>query len=149
CAVIHERRKEWRKEFVQGRRHPARHEQEGRMAGRKPELNWTRSRGQYTTTIAGEFHLLGTDKEEAERLFRFLLNKHDLGEPADTNPTFAQVVDQWLDHVHQTFDSDRYRLCKARLEEFVSFVGEGRRVKDIRARHVEGWIASKTGVKKP
>jgi hypothetical protein len=40
-------------------------------------------------------------------------------------------------------------LCKARLGEFVSFVGKDRRVKDIRARHVEEWIASKSQVKKP
>jgi integrase len=119
------------------------------MAGRKSELHWTKSRGQYTTTIDGVFYPLGTDKEEAERQFRFLLNKHDLGEPVDTNPTFAQVVDQWLDHVQKSHDPDRYRLCKARMEEFVRFVGEGRRVKDIRPRHVEGWIASKTGVTKP
>jgi hypothetical protein len=107
------------------------------MAGRKPELNWTKSRGQSTTTIAGEFHLRGTDKEEAERLFRFLLNKLDLGEPVDANPMLAQVVDQWLDHVQHSYSAGRYRLCKACPEDFILFVGEGQRVKDIRPRHVE------------
>ncbi len=119
------------------------------MAGRKPQMNWTKSRGQFTCTIDGEFHLLGADREEAERQFRFLLNKHDLGERAFTNPPFAQIADQWLEHVSQTYGVERYRLCKARLEEFVRFVGEGRRVNDLRARHVETWIASKTSVEKP
>ena len=64
----------------------AKHGQEIDMAGRKPQLNWTKSRSQYTTTVDGAFHLLGTDKEEAEQQFRWLLNKHDLGEPVDTNP---------------------------------------------------------------
>ena len=52
------------------------------MAGRTPQLNWTKSRSQYTTTVDGVFHLLGVDKEEAEKRFRWLLNKHDLGEPS-------------------------------------------------------------------
>lgn len=119
------------------------------MAGRKPSLNWTRSRGQYTSTVAGKFHLLGTDKDESDRLFRYLLNKHDLGEPVETNPTFAVVADQWLEHVRANHDAERYRNCKGRLEEFVTFVGEGTKVRDLRPRHVEGWMASKTGVKKP
>ena len=33
-------------------------------AGRKPKLNWTKFLGQYTTTIEGKFHRLGTDKAD-------------------------------------------------------------------------------------
>jgi integrase len=119
------------------------------MAGRKPTMNWTKSRKQYTVTVAGRFYLLGTDKEEAERQYRFLLNKHDLGEPVETNPTFSSVADQWLEHVRKDHDPERFRLCMARLEEFVLFVGENTKVRDLRPRHVEDWIASKTGVTKP
>ena len=32
------------------------------MRGRKPSLNWQKSKGQYTTTINGEFYRLGTDE---------------------------------------------------------------------------------------
>lgn len=113
------------------------------MAGRKPNLNWTKSLAQYTTTIDGVFHRLGTDKEQAEKQFRFLLNKADLGEVVDKNPLFSHVADQWLDHVEKQHSPERYRLCKGRLEEFVEFVGAGLRVRDLRASHLDRWIADK------
>ncbi len=118
------------------------------MAGRKPSLNWTKSRGQYTVTVAGRFYLLGTDKDEAERQYRFLLNKHDLGEPVETNPTFASVADQWLLHVRDNHDPERYRLCKPRIEEFVLHVGENTKFRYLRPRNVEDWIAGMPDVKK-
>ena len=46
------------------------------MRGRRPRLNWQKSKGQYTTTIEGQFFRLGRDK--AEEQFRFLLNKFGL-----------------------------------------------------------------------
>jgi integrase len=110
------------------------------MAGRIPALNWTRSRGQYTVTISGKFHLLGTDKDAAEQQYRFLLNKHDLGELVSMNSGFAEVADLWLEHVQNNFSATRYRLCKARLEEFIKFVGTDMRVKELRANHVNRWI---------
>lgn len=119
------------------------------MAGRKPRLNWTKSRGQYTVTVAGRFHLLGPDKDEAERQYRFLLNKHDLGEPVEANPTFATVADRWLHHVKENHDPERFRLCMARLDEFVAFVGEATKVRDLRPRHIDEWLATKPGVTKP
>jgi integrase len=125
------------------------HGQENGMAGRKPQLNWTKSRSQYTTTVNGVFHLLGSDKEEAEKQFRWLLNKHDLGEPVDTNPRFADVADAWLEHVKTNHDPDRYRLCKGRLTEFVRSVGERIRVRELRPRHVEEWMSGKAEVQKP
>jgi hypothetical protein len=125
------------------------HGQEIEMAGRKPQLNWTKSRSQYTTTVNGVFHLLGPDKEEAEKQFRWLLNKHDLGEPVDTNPRFADVADAWLEHVKTNHDPDRYRLCKGRLTEFVRSVGERIRVRELRPRHVEEWMSGKSEVQKP
>lgn len=67
------------------------------MRGRKPEMNWQKSKGQYTTTIEGQFYRLGTDKDEAIEQFKLLLNKHEQREPADTNPLFSEIVDQWLD----------------------------------------------------
>lgn len=57
------------------------------MAGRKPQLNFTKSVGQYTTTVNGIFYRLGSDKNEAEKQFRWLLNKQDLGEQVNGNPT--------------------------------------------------------------
>jgi integrase len=120
------------------------------MAGRKPKLNWTPSVGQYTTTVDGVFHRLGTDREQAETQFRWLLNKQDLGESADSNPFVSDVLDAWLiKHVKQKHDPERYRLCRARLEEFVAFIGENLRVKELRARHVEKWIESKPNARKP
>jgi hypothetical protein len=56
------------------------------MRGRKPTLNFTRSLGQYTTTIEGGFHRLGADKKKAQREFDYLLHKADLGEVVDKNP---------------------------------------------------------------
>ena len=149
CVVNPYRRKVRRNVSVRTKHSAARHDEEDVMAGKKPKINWTKSRAQFTTTIDGVFYLLGTDKEEAERQFRFLLHKHDLGESVDTNPKFALIADDWLEHVKKMYDPDRYRHCKARLREFVIFVGEERRIKDLRPRHVEEWIASKTNVKKP
>src|SRR5262245_1655762 len=42
------------------------------VPGRKPQLDFTPSVGQYTTTVGGKFHRLGTDQAEAERQFRWL-----------------------------------------------------------------------------
>jgi hypothetical protein len=62
-------------------------EQAGRaMRGRKPEMNWQESKGQYTTTIDGHFYRLGTDEEKAGERFQFLLQQHDLGESSDGKP---------------------------------------------------------------
>jgi integrase len=117
------------------------------MRGRKPSMNWQRSKGQYTTTIDGQFYRLGTDKEEAEEQFRFLLNKHDLNEPTDPNPPFCVVGDKWLDYVEENHDPERFRLCKDRLEEFVEFIGVATRIRDLRPSQVEGWLTSKKKVK--
>jgi integrase len=124
-------------------------EQEHIMAGRNPTLNWTKSRRQYTVTIAGRFHLLGTDRIEAERQYQFLLNKHDLAEPADLNPTFASIADRWLQHVEANHSPERFRNCLDRLESFTVFIGEATKVRDLHARHLEEWVASKPGVSKP
>ncbi len=116
------------------------------MRGRKPEMNWQESKGQYTTTIDGHFYRLGTDEGNAGERFRFLLRKHDLGEPGDGNPTFGEVADRWLVFVEENHDPERYRLCHDRLEEFVEFVGKGLKVGDLRPHHVEGWLAKKSDV---
>lgn len=116
-------------------------------AGRKPKLNWTPFLGQYTTTIEGKFHRLGTDKEEAEKQFRFLLTKHDMAEPVTGSPTFGEVSEDWLLHVEKIHDADRFRLCKARINDFLAFLGKDIKVRDLRPRHVEEWIKSKKDVK--
>jgi integrase len=116
-------------------------------AGRKPKLNWTPFLGQYTTTIEGKFHRLGTDKDEAEKQFRFLLTKHDMAEPVTGSPTFGEVSEDWLLHVEKTHDADRFRLCKARVNDFLAFLGKDIKVRDLRPRHVEEWIKSKPDVK--
>lgn len=113
------------------------------MAGRKPTLNWTKSRDQFTATIDGTFYRLGADKEVAEQRFNFLLNKADLAEVVDKNPYFVSIADQWLEFVHKHHSPGRYRYSKNRIEEFAAFVGAGLRVKDIRASRVEAWINSR------
>lgn len=117
------------------------------MRGRKPSLNWHKSKGQYTTTIEKQFYRLGTNLEAAQEQFQFLLSKHDMGEVADHNPLFSVIVDKWLTFVHENHDPERYRLCRDRLEEFVEFVGRATRVRDLRPRHVGEWLQTKTDVK--
>jgi len=117
------------------------------MRGRKPQINWQKSKEQYTTTIDGQFYRLGEDFEEADKLFRFLLRKHDLDEPSDGNPTFGEVADRWLLFVEENHDKERYRLCFDRLQEFVKFAGRSLRVSDLRPSHVERWLEKKAAVK--
>jgi hypothetical protein len=117
-------------------------------AGRKPKLNWTPFLDQYTTTIEGKFHRLGTDKDEAEKQFRFLLNKHDMAEPVTSSPTFGEVSEDWLLHVEKVYDRERLRLCRARVNDFLAFLGKDIRVRDLRPRHVEEWVRSKKDVKR-
>jgi integrase len=64
----------------------------------------------------------------------------------DGNPNlpFADVADAYLEFVQQTYSPDRYRHCKERLQEFKDFVGDGMRAKDLRPKHVEGWLRAKT-----
>src|SRR5260221_12276419 len=113
------------------------------MAGRLPTLNWTTSRKQFTVTLDGKFYLLGSDKDAADQHFRFLLNKHDLAEAVTSKPTFLEIADQWLEYVEKNHDARRYRLCKARLQEFVEFVGSSLRVQQLRTSHVERWLAQR------
>ena len=117
------------------------------MRGRKPKINWQKSKGQYTTTIDGQFYRLGEDFEEADKLLRFLLRKHDLDEPSDGNPTFGEVVDSWLLFVEENHDKERFRLCFDRLQEFVQFIGCSLRVNDLRPSHVDRWLEKKAAVK--
>src|SRR4051794_17128392 len=111
-------------------------------AGRKPRLNWTKCLGQYTTTVRGVRYKLGTDKGPAREQFEFLLRKADLGEPADHNPTFSSLADEWLDHVQDAHSRERYRLCRVRLRSFVSFIGEGTKVNQLKGDHVAAWVGS-------
>ena len=43
-----------------------------------PAINWTPSRKQYTTTIGGKFHHLGTDKAEAEARMLALVDELEI-----------------------------------------------------------------------
>lgn len=113
------------------------------MRGRKSSLNFTKSLGQYTTTVNGKLHRLGADREQAEQQYRWLMNKHDRGEPVAKNPSFSQIADAWLEYVKENHDPERYRLSRDRMEEFVAWVGVQLKVKDLRPRHVEEWIESK------
>ncbi len=117
--------------------------------GRKPRVNWTPSLSQYTTTIQGRTHKLGTDKKEADRVFNWLMAKAGLGEAADLRLTFSDIADDWLEEVKKDYSPKRYRICKARLTEFVRFVGKEFRVKEIRPRHVEDWLNAKAEGKVP
>jgi len=118
-------------------------------AGRKPKLNWTPRRGQFTCTVNGHYHLLGPDKDDAERQFQFITQKADFGEEAHPNSTFHELADRWLEHVEKSNSAGRYRHCKARLREFITFVGQGTRVMELRAGQVEQWLASKQTTQAP
>src|SRR5205807_3109783 len=65
------------------------------------------------------------------------------GVDADPNVPFADVADAYLDFVQENFTAERYRHCKERLQEFKDFVGDGCRAKDLRPKHVDGWLAGK------
>src|SRR5262245_19180486 len=112
---------------------------------RIPRLNWTKSRGQFTATIEKRLYHFGTDRHEAEKQFHFLLAKHDMDEVINASPTFGEVADLWLDHVQQTHDAGRFRVCRDRVNEFLAYLGNDIRIKALRPHHVEGWIASKPG----
>src|SRR5947209_8431172 len=114
------------------------------MAGRTPKLNWSPCFNQYTCTIDGVFHRLGQDKDDAETQFKFLMRQAERGVDADPNVSFADVADAYLDFVQQHHSPERYRHCKERLQEFKDFVGDGLRAKDLRPKHVEGWLRAKT-----
>lgn len=116
------------------------------MLGRPPKLNWTKSLDQYTVTINGRLHRLGRDKADAETQFDFLMEKGELAERVKTNPSFAEVADSWLAHVQENHDPDRFRLCQARVNDFIAFLGRDINVRELRAGHVEEWVRSKTGV---
>lgn len=113
------------------------------MAGRIPKLNWTPCFNQYTCTIDGVFHRLGKDEEEAETQFKFLMRQAERGVDADPNVPFSDVADAYLDFVQENFTAERYRHCKERLQEFKDSVGDGFRAKDLRPKHVDGWLAGK------
>jgi integrase len=116
--------------------------------GRPPKINWTPSRHQFTVTIAGKIHRLGTDKTEAEKQFRFLLTKHDMAEPILGSPTFGEIAEAWLEHVQRDFERERYRNCKSRVNDFLAFLGRDIKVKELRPRHVEEWMERQPGVQK-
>ena len=114
------------------------------MAGRTPQLNFTPSLGQYATTVAGRLHRLGTDKAAAEARFRFLLRQAEKGTAADPNLTFGEVADAYLDFAQAAHCPERYRHCRERLQEFKDHVGDSLRARDVRPRHVDGWLKGKT-----
>jgi len=114
------------------------------VPGPKPKVNFTPFLGQYTCTIGGVFHRLGKDEEEAETQFKFLMRQAERGVEADPNVTFGEVADAYLDFVQENFCGDRYRHCKERLQEFKDCIGNGMKAKDVRPKHVDGWLAKKT-----
>jgi integrase len=113
------------------------------VAGRKPKLNFTPFLDQYTTTIGGVFHRLGKDQEAAEAQFKFLMRQAEKGTAADPNVPFGEVADAYLDFAEQSHCPERYRHCKERLQEFKDHLGDAFRARDLRARHVDTWIAKK------
>jgi integrase len=113
------------------------------MAGRIPKLNYTPYYNQYTCTIGGVLHRLGKDEEEAQKRFRFLMREHERGYEPDLNIPFGDVADAYLDFVEVNFCADRYRHCNERLQEFKDHIGNGFKAKDLRPKHVDGWLHTK------
>ena len=114
------------------------------MAGRKPKLNFTPFLDQYTTTIGGVFHRLGKDQAAAETQYKFLMRQAEKGTAADPNVTFGDVADAYLDFAEQSHCAERYRHCKERLQEFKDHLGDTFRARNLRAKNVDTWIATKT-----
>lgn len=110
---------------------------------RNPKVNWTPCYNQYTCTIDGTFHRLGKDKIAAGAQFKFLLRQADRGGPADTNATFLEVADAYLDQVELNHSPDRLRNCRQRLQEFKRFLGNDFRVKNLRAKQIDEWLADR------
>jgi integrase len=110
------------------------------MRGRKPNLNWTESRRQFTATIAGKLHLLGTDEAKAKQQFDFLLRQASDDVQADSSITFLEVADYYLAHIRSVHSEGRYNQTKSQLEDFTDFVGRNCRAKDVRPNHVERWL---------
>jgi integrase len=75
------------------------------------------------------------------------MRKADLGEPADHNPRFRVLADQWLHHVALTYSRDRHRLCVAQLRSFTEFVGREITIKQLRGSQVQEWVDGLTDVK--
>lgn len=113
------------------------------MPGRKPKLNWTPCFNQYTCTIGGVFHRLGKDEEDAETQFKFLMRQAELEQNPDPNIAFSDLADRFLDYVEANHTPERYRHCKERLQEFKDHIGGHFRAKDLRPKHVEGWLKKK------
>ncbi len=113
------------------------------MAGRIPKLNWTPYYNQYTSTIDGELHRLGKDKDEAEKQFKFLVRQSEKGAEVDPKITFHEVADYFLDHVQEHHAAQRYRICQQRLQEFKNHLGPRFMVKDLRPSHVNAWLKAK------
>jgi hypothetical protein len=72
------------------------------------------------------------------------MRQAERGADADPNVAFADVADAYLDFVQESFSGDRYRHCRERLQEFKDHVGDSLRAKDVRPKHVAGWLAGKT-----
>jgi len=112
--------------------------------GPKPKLNWTPSLNHFTCTINKTLYKLGQDEKKAKQQFDFLTKSNN---PNDPNPLFAIIADKWLGKVKEENSAGRYRNCKARMEEFCSFVGEIK-IRDLHPDMLEKWIVSRN-IKKP
>jgi integrase len=114
------------------------------MAGRIPRPYWSDFYDQYVCTVNKKFRRLGKDKDKAEKKLRFLIRHIENEEEPDPNIFFGDLADLYLDHVKEHHTPERYRHCKERLQEFKDHIGAGLRAKDVRPKHVDSWIATKT-----
>ena len=110
---------------------------------RRPRLNYTPSLAQFTVTVAGKLHRLGTDKEAAERQFKFLTRQAEKGVAADPGVTFADVADAFLGHVDRTYSRERLAQCVSRLKELRRHLGDSFKARDLRPSHVDSWLAGR------
>jgi integrase len=114
------------------------------MAGRIPRPYWSDFYGQYVCTVDKKFRRLGKDKDKAEKRLKFLLRSLEREEEPTPNIFFGDLADLYLEHVQEHHTPERYRHCKERLQEFKDHIGAGLRAKDLRPKHVDSWIATKT-----
>jgi integrase len=71
-----------------------------------------------------------------------------MAEPVTASPTFGEVADAWLELVRLRHDKERFRTCRDRVNEFIAYLGGDVKVRELRPRHVEQWLADKTDVTK-
>jgi integrase/recombinase XerC len=113
---------------------------------RIPKPWFREDRNAYFVTIRGERHNLGSDKEEADRLFHELMAKKP--EPKKTKSpdglTIAEVFEKFLEWCQKHRASRTYDWYHDHIQAFVDFFNRSKEVLavDLKPFHVVEWVDS-------